>query len=120
MICMCNCAVLGPYFIVNWIHVVSQDSRTTSNSTSTRLLSSASLPLKEALSVLLHPVLDLLAGARDRPYLSQESVRASLEVVTTVAKLVLPGQSVLKEHQKGEWNCLPVDIKSAWWVRGPI
>lgn len=59
------------------------------------------MPLKDVLVQLLSPVLVTLAEAYKKPYLSPHTVRASLEIVKTVLKLVLQGRELQGPHQNG-------------------
>ena len=65
-----------------------------------RILSSEKSSLVETLTVLLNPVLEAAAMAGERPYLSREAVRSSLEMLTTLAKVIVQGRED-REEGKG-------------------
>ena len=65
-----------------------------------RVLSSQHSTLTDILTSVLSPVLETAAMAEQRPYLPPEAARSSLEIVTTLAAIIVHGRGEEKKGRK--------------------
>ena len=96
-----NCASVASWLVDDLYHNINDHPICLSyiHTNLDRIVSMDQQSLAESLTQLLAPIMDLLAGARSRPYLPHSSVVSSLELLTSLLRQWLPQEDVVKERE---------------------